>query len=134
MSLFTRSKTMAVLLLLAVFLAGGVAGWALGSHAHMPRPGGRGPDAMTGFLARRLDLSDSQRDSVRAIFARYDPEIRSLLNAVRPRMDSVRAALHAEIDAQLTPTQREQHARLLAELEHHRQGRARGDSMKEGPH
>lgn len=134
MSLFTRSRAMAVLLLLAVFLAGGVAGWVLGSRAHMPRPGGRGPDAMTAFLTHRLDLSDTQRDSVRAIFARYDPEIRSLLNAVRPRMDSVRAALHAEIDAQLTPAQREQHARLLAELEHHRQQRGRGDSIKEGPH
>ncbi len=134
MSLFTRSRTLAALLLVAVFVAGGVAGWALGSKAHLPRSGGRGPDAMTAFLARRLNLSDSQRDSVRAIFARYNPEMRSLLNAVRPRMDSVRTALHAEIDAQLTPAQREHHARLRAELEHHRQGRSRGDSNRERSH
>ena len=130
MTLFTRSKTLAVTLLLAVFAAGGVAGWALGSRASMPRPGGRGPDAMAAFLTRRLDLSDVQRDSVRAILARHDPEVRAILSVVRPRMDSLRTALHAEIDAQLTPAQRELHARLMAELEHHRQEREHRDSAK----
>lgn len=136
MTLFTRSKTLAVALLLAVLVAGGVAGWALGSRSSMPRPGGRGPDAMAAFLTRRLNLSDVQRDSVHAIFARHDPEMRALLSVVRPRMDSLRAALHAEIAAQLNPAQREQHARLMAELEHHRQGRERRDSTKprEGQH
>jgi hypothetical protein len=136
MTLFTRSKTLAVTLLLAVFMAGGVAGWAFGSRYSMPRPGGRGPDAMAGFLTRRLNLSDAQRDSVRAILARHDPEMRAILGVVRPRMDSLRAALHAEIAAQLTPAQRERHARLMAELEHHRQERERRDSTSstEGPH
>ncbi len=136
MTLFTRSKTLAVTLLLAVFVAGGVAGWAFGSRSSMPRPGGRGPDAMAGFLTRRLDLSAAQRDSVRTILARHDPDMRAILGVVRPRMDSLRAALHAEIAAQLTPAQREQHARLMAELAHHRQERGRRDSTtpKEGPH
>jgi hypothetical protein len=136
MSLLTRSKTLAVTLLLAVFVAGGVAGWALGSRHSMPRPGGRGPDAMAAFLTRRLDLSATQRDSVRTILARHDPEMRGILRVIRPRMDSLRAALHAEIAAQLTPAQRRQHARLMAELEHHRQERGRRNSTptKEGPH
>ncbi len=136
MTLFTRSKTLAVTLLLAVFVAGGVSGWALGARASVPRPGGRGPDAMAAFLARRLHLTDAQHDSVRAIFTRHDPEIRVILGAVRPRMDSLRTVLHAEIDAQLTPAQREQHARLVAELAHHRQERGRRDSTTttEGPH
>jgi uncharacterized membrane protein len=136
MSLFTRSKTLAVLLLLAVFVAGGVAGWTFGSRYSMPGPGGRGPEAMAGFLTRRLDLSAAQRESVRTIFARHDPEMRAILSLIRPRMDSLRAALHAEIAAQLTPAQREQHARLMAELEHHRQERGRRDSTTttEGPH
>jgi hypothetical protein len=91
---------------------------------------------MAAFLTRRLGLSDAQRDSVRAIFARHDPEMRAILSVVRPRMDSMRQALHAEIAAQLTPAQREQHARLMAELEHHRQDRGRRDtdSNREGPH
>lgn len=136
MTLFTRSKTMAILLLFAVFAAGGVAGWALGSRASMPRSGGRGPDAMAAFLARRLDLTPVQRDSVRAILARHDPEVRTILSMVRPRMDSLRTALHAEIDAQLTPAQRDLHARLMAELEHHRLEREHRDSTThmEGPH
>jgi heavy-metal resistance protein len=135
MTLFTRSKTLAVLLLVAVFLAGGISGWALGSRASMPHPGGRGPDAMAAFLTHRLHLSDTQRDSVRAIFARHDPEMRAILGDVRPRMDSLRAVLHAEIAAQLTPAQREEHARLMAELEHHRQRERRDSTMpKEGPH
>jgi hypothetical protein len=50
-------------------------------------------------------------------------------------MDSLRALLHAEIAAQLTPAQREDHARLMAELEHHRQRERRDSTMpKEGPH
>src|SRR5262245_23591576 len=136
MTLFSRSKTLAILLLVAVFLAGGLGGWALGSHHAMPHPGGRGPDAMAGFLTRRLHLSDAQRDSVRAIFARHDPEMRAILGEVRPRMDSLRAKLHAEIAAQLTPAQREEHQRLMAELEHHRQERERRDTItpREGPH
>ena len=136
MTLFSRSKTLAVFLLVAVFLAGGIAGWALGSRSARPRPGGRGPDAMAGFLSHRLHLSDAQRNSVRAIFARHDPEMRAILGDVRPRMDSLRAALHAEIAAQLTPAQREEHARLMAELEHHRHERERRDSItpREGPH
>jgi uncharacterized membrane protein len=136
MTLFTRSKTLAVTLLVAVFLAGGVAGWAFGTRSSMPRPGGRGPDAMAAFLTRRLSLSDAQRDSVRVILARHDPEMRAILSVVRPRMDSMREVLHAEIAAQLTPAQREQHARLMAELEHHRQERERRDtnSNREGPH
>ena len=136
MTLFTRSKALAITLLVAVFMAGGVAGWAFGSRSSMPRPGGRGPDAMAAFLTRRLSLSDAQRDSVRAIFARHDPEMGAILSVVRPRMDSMRQALHAEIAAQLTPAQRERYARLMAELTHHRQGRGHRDttSPREGPH
>jgi hypothetical protein len=136
MTLFSRSKTLAVFLLVAVFLAGAVTGWALGSRSAMPHPGGRGPDAMAAFLTHRLHLSDAQRDSVRAIFARHDPEMRAILSDVQPRMDSLRAKLQAEIAAQLTPAQREEHARLMTELEHHRQQRERRDSTTptEGPH
>jgi hypothetical protein len=61
--------------------------------------------------------------------------MRAILSDVRPRMDSLRAVLHAEIAAQLTPAQREEHARLMAELEHHRQRERRDSTMpKEGPH
>jgi len=128
MTLFTRSKALAVTLLLAVFLAGGAAGWALGTRFPHRRPPGRGPEAMAAFLYRRLDLSATQRDSVREIFARHHPEVRAIYSSLRPRMDSLRAVLRGEINAQLTPAQRERYARLLNEIEHQHERHEHRDS------
>jgi Spy/CpxP family protein refolding chaperone len=58
------------------------------------------------FLKRRLDLTPTQVDSVRAIFERHRPQMEALWREMRPRFDSVRAAVDAEIGAQLTPAQR----------------------------
>jgi hypothetical protein len=125
-----RSKLSAVALLAVVFLAGGAAGWFLRESAdHNDRPRGRGPDAMVAYLTRELKLSPSQADSVRAAFARHRLEIQALWGQVRPRFDSIKAVVRAEIDAQLTPEQRAQHQRLVEEAEHHR----RGDSTKAKP-
>lgn len=128
--MLNRPKLAAVGLLAAVFAAGGLAGW--GGHQaadrddHRPRR--RGPDAMVAYLARELDLSDGQRDSVRAIFARHRPETDALWAQVRPRFDSIKTRMRAEIDAQLTPEQRARHQQLIDKAEHHR--RERGDSTK----
>lgn len=125
-----KSKLAAVALLASVFAAGGLAGW--GGHEAADREdrprGRRGPDAMVAYLGRELDLSPAQRDSVRAIFARHKPETEALWAQVRPRFDSIKARMRAEIDAQLTAAQREQHQRLIDKAEHHR--RERADSTK----
>jgi Spy/CpxP family protein refolding chaperone len=117
--MFTRSKIWAIALLLAVFIAGGAAGWA--APAWLRRGGprmGRSPTAMAQFLARRLDLSPAQQDSVRAILVRSNAQQQAIWGEVRPRFDSLRSAVRAEINALLTPEQRERHKRLLDELEH----------------
>ena len=129
--MLNRSKLAAVGLLAAVFLAGGLAGWggreAAERDGRRGRGGGRrGPDAMVAYLSRELDLSDAQRDSVRAIFARHRPETDSLWARVRPRFDSIKAKMRAEIDAQLTPEQRARHQQLIDQAEHHRRERAEG--------
>jgi len=125
-----RSKWSAVALLAAVFIAGGAAGWLIhDSTAHEGRPRGRGPDAMVAYLARELNLTPAQADSVRAIFARHRPEIEALGAQVRPRFDSIKTVVRAEIDAQLTPEQRAKHQRLVEDAEHHR----KGDSTKAKP-
>jgi len=125
-----RSKLSAVALLAVVFLAGGAAGWGLSEVTERDdRPKGRGPDAMVAYMTRELKLSPAQADSVRAAFARHRPEIQALWGQVRPRFDSIKAVVRAEIDAQLTPEQRAQHQRLVEEAEHHR----RGDSTKAKP-
>ena len=127
--MLNRSKLAAVGLLAAVFLAGGLAGWGGRDAADRDRGRGRhGPDAMVAYLGRELDLTSAQRESVRAILDRHRPETEALWAQVRPRFDSIKTRVRAEIDAQLTPAQREKHQRLIDEAEHHR--REREDSTK----
>ena len=134
--MLNRSKLAAVGLLSAVFLAGGLAGWggheAAARAAGGGRPRRRGPDAMVGYLTRELKLSDAQRDSVRAIFARHRPETDSLWAQVRPRFDSIKTRMRAEIDAVLTPEQRTLHQQLIERAEHHRMERGGGARATEG--
>ena len=128
--MLNRSKLSAVTLLAVVFIAGGAAGWLLReSTGHEGRGRGHGPDAMVAYLSRELKLTPAQTDSVRAIFARHRPEIEALWGQVRPRFDSIKTVVRAEIDGQLTPDQRAKHQRLVEEAEHHR----RGDSTKAKP-
>ena len=117
--MFSRSKAWAVALLAAVFVAGGAAGWVVASRSARPFPRmGRGPDGMAAYLARRLDLSPNQRDSVRAVIGRHHADMEAIWRGVRPRLDSLRAVVNEEIRTQLTPVQQERYTRLLAELEH----------------
>jgi len=130
MPMLNRSKLSAVALLAAVFIAGGGAGWLVrDSTGRDGRPRRRGPDAMVAHLTRELKLTPAQSDSVRAIFVRHRPEIEAFWGQVRPRFDSLKTRMRAEIDAQLTPEQRAQHQRLVEEAEHHR----KGDSTKAKP-
>jgi hypothetical protein len=132
-----RSRTWAVALLAAVFLAGGAAGWALAKRrpADPPRPGG-GPDAIASFLGRRLDLTPAQQESVRAVFVRHHEEMQAIWGTVRPRLDSLRTVVRTEVNAQLTPDQQARYARLLADLEHQHDERGRRDTStsKQGQH
>lgn len=138
--MLNKSKLAAVGLLASVFLAGGLAGWGGREAAGRDtdgrrdgRGGRRGPEAMVAYLSRELDLSDAQRDSVRAIFARHRPETDSLWARVRPRFDSIKVRMRAEINAVLTPEQRSRHQQLIDQAEHHRKGRGE-DRGGEGRH
>lgn len=121
--MFSQSRIWAAALLVAVFAAGGATGWAVSRSTTLSQPPrGGGPDALTAYLARRLDLDAAQQDAVRAVLTRHHAEMQAIMSAVRPRLDSLRTTVRAEITAQLTPPQRERYARLLAELEHQRNG------------
>ena len=127
--MLNRSKLAALMLLAAVFVAGAAAGWGVREgtdHRGRGRGRGGGPDAMVNHLGRELDLTPAQRDSVRAIFARHHPEIEALWAEVRPRFDSIKARVRAEISGQLTADQQTRYQRLLDDAEHRR----RGDSAK----
>lgn len=128
-----RSRTWAVALLTAVFLAGGAAGWALAKRGAADPPRGGGPDAIASYLGRRLDLTPVQRESVRAVFVRHHEEMQAIWGTVRPRLDSLRTVVRTEVNAQLTPDQQARYARLLADLEHQHDQRARRDSTPPKP-
>lgn len=131
--MLNRSKLAAVGLLAAVFLAGGLAGWGGREATGRDRGRGRrGPDALVSYLSRELDLSSAQRDSVRAIIARHRPETDALWAQVRPRFDSIKTRMRAEIDAQLTPSQRVKHQQLIDRDEHHRMEREDSGKGKAG--
>ena len=134
--MLNKSKLAAVGLLAAVFMAGGLAGWGGREAAEREGrgPHSRDPDAIVAFLGKRLDLSSAQRDSVRAIFVRHRPETDALWAQVRPRFDSIKARMRAEIDAQLTPSQRVKHQQLIEEAAHHRRERDDSSNTAKGSH
>ncbi len=124
--MFNRSKVWAITLLVAVALAGLVAGaalegWAAGRHRHHDAH-----ETYSGYLARKLGLSPAQHDSVVAILRRHRPEIRALFLTIRPALDTARARVADEIRLILTPAQRETYQRLL---DRDRAERARADSV-----
>ncbi|HYL21001.1 MAG TPA: periplasmic heavy metal sensor [Gemmatimonadales bacterium] len=137
-----QSPGWAVATLLAIFVAGGLVGWGIGmrtGHRGVggPRWGrgreGGGPGAPGGgvhsFLKRELDLTPAQEDSVRAIFARHRPQMEALWRQMRPRFDSVRAAIDSEISGQLTPAQRTK----FQELERRMEERLRREPKPDSP-
>ncbi|OLC45641.1 MAG: hypothetical protein DMD29_01755 [Gemmatimonadetes bacterium] len=129
--MFNRSKAWAAVLLAAVFVAGGAAGWGIAAWRD-PRGHRGGPDAMVNYLDDHLRLSAAQKDSVRAVLARHRPEMEALWREVHPRFDSIRTVIRSEISRQLTPGQRDEYVRLLAEQEHQHQKQDSANANRDG--
>jgi Spy/CpxP family protein refolding chaperone len=117
-----KSKVLAVALLAAVFGAGAVSGWAVQAWADSrpAKPGPRGSERTVLFLSGELDLTAAQQDSVRAVFARYKGAMDNVWRDVRPRFDSVRALVRAEVITHLTPAQQERYRELMAKKDEER--------------
>jgi Spy/CpxP family protein refolding chaperone len=122
----SKSRVTAVGLLVAVAVAGFAAGFATSSWAGGKR-NGRERQGWSSHLTRELGLTPQQSDSVKAILRRRRPEMRAVFETVRPRMDSVRQHINAEIRAVLTPEQRGAFEAML-ERERARVERWRADS------
>jgi hypothetical protein len=117
-----RPKAWAIALLAVVFVTGAAGGWGLRAWtAEARRPRHRDPRAIVADLAKQLGLAPAQRESVRAVFDRHRGEMDSLWRAARPRIDSIRTVMQAEIGAQLTPTQQGRFRELVARHERQRQ-------------
>ncbi len=109
MTMLTRPK--AIFYLLAVFLAGGIAGGVAGYHWHKWRPPGP-PDRqkmlayMESFLSRKLDLTRDQSAALRPALEQAATAFVVISDESRCRMDEVIRKLHTQLDPFLTPAQR----------------------------
>lgn len=111
--MLTKSKLLAVGLLLAVAGAGFASGHATATWRNGADCGrGRERWSFSGMLQDSLGLTDAQRDSVRALLTRHRSGMRAIFETVRPQMDSVRSLINDEIAATLTPEQRRRFAEL----------------------
>lgn len=109
----TRLKIL--LVLVAVFVLGGVTGASLASFYRLrgghERPEGRGggrgkrEDKIFENMRRDLSLSEQQATEIRAILDQTRNDYRALRAEVRPRYDAVRQNARTRIRALLTPEQ-----------------------------
>lgn len=118
------SRGRATVLLIAVFLAGVLAGAGALAMSRGPLGGHprHGPSDFVDRLSHDLALSPAQRDSVGAILTRRRTSMDSLWREVGPRFETLRMTVRSEIRSQLTPDQQ----RKFAEMN------KRSDSMR-GP-
>jgi len=118
-----RVRVQGILLLVIVFIAGGIAGALIdrGTSKRDRRPmkdrlesrvDGPGQPGEFPRFFRDLDLTDSQRDQIRTIFERHRPIIDSLMEDAMPKIHALRDSADAEISALLTPEQRDKFEKL----------------------
>lgn len=133
----TNTRTAAVVVVIAAFLAGVVAGvggefaWLVHNRRIIPRPGT--PRNMTKHLVDRLDrelhFDDKQRAAVTTIIDSRRQRIDTIWSSVRPAVDKEIDATNAEIDKVLTPEQREKFKALQAKM----RSRSRRGAPPAGP-
>src|SRR5712691_9626482 len=116
------------LVLLVVFVLGGVTGAALGglyrSRASSERPE-KAMHERFEKMRRELNLTDEQTKSVSAILDETRNEYRSLRAELRPRFDEPRQKARTRIRALLTPDQQQKFDALVAQQDAQREGEQR---------
>ena len=99
-------------LLIAVFLAGGLVGGVV-ARLRPPMMSGRDATGMIRHMTEELDLTQVQQDSIKAVLERYRPAMDSAWAEVRPRIETVRARIRSDIAAQLTAEQRTKYEEMM---------------------
>ncbi|MGD2134720.1 MAG: hypothetical protein PVF27_01115 [Gemmatimonadales bacterium] len=117
--MFSRSKAQAVSLLVATFLVGAaLGGLALAAWSddddHRRDDRGRERMSYSERLARELDLSPAQRESVEVFLDRQQDAMRDLWQEVGPRFDTLRMQIRTEIMTVLDSAQRARFQDLIA--------------------
>ena len=127
------SKTKAMSLLVAVFVAGLLLGWV--AHATSVKERLIAPqdvEALMRRFSKELDLTADQEDSVRAILSRRQQDSRVISLETRPRYQALRDRAKTEIEMLLTPDQKVRYQALNAEMDREleRLRRARGNETQ----
>lgn len=107
-----RGPLIAALMLLLTALLGAVVGVSLDRRFFQPGHQGalgprfgRPPGAFRDRMARELELSPTQRESVDSIMDRSLREICTVQDEVQPRLDSLSNRMRREVEQVLTPDQ-----------------------------
>ena len=116
----TRRATVLLIATFALGAAAGAAAMAYRTRTPEPPPGRRSAWYLD-RLTRNLDLTPVQQDSVRAVLDRYTPAMESLMSEIRPRLDTVRTAMRAEIAHFLDPRQQKEYEQMRQKRERERQ-------------
>lgn len=107
------------LVILGVFVLGGLTGAALDSVYRLKASGGRGGGEVRRDRMERmksdLNLTDSQAEQIRAILDQTRNEYQALRKEVRPRYDALRQQARIKIRALLTPEQQQKFDAKVAE-------------------
>ncbi len=126
--IFASGKARAVLLLVSAMLIGiglGLVGSAWAREGGLMGKGSadRKAGSYLTRLSEELDLTPTQRDSVSAVLQRYGPQMDSVWAEVRPRFETVRAAMRSEIERQLTPEQQRKYEEMRRKRHGDRHGK-----------
>jgi Spy/CpxP family protein refolding chaperone len=126
-----RSKWLALVLLIGVFIAGGAIGVAA-DRAIEHRHGHHGPPgSQLDRMARELDLTAAQRAQFDTILEKRRTQMRTLFAPIRPQMDSLMAlgkvigdSTHQQLRRILNPDQQAKFDKL------HQEAMKRGDEAR----
>jgi len=111
------------LIVLGIFVLGGVTGAALDSVYRLKASSGRGPE-MRGARGDKdklermksdLNLTDNQAAQIRTVLDETRNSYRALRNEVRPRFDAIRQEARTKIRALLNPEQQQKFDARVAE-------------------
>jgi Spy/CpxP family protein refolding chaperone len=115
------ARVLALVVLLTIGLAGLAGGVALDRYVILPRRfgirppsdirapffGPRGRQAFADRLHQYLELTPDQRTRFDSLMDREERELRAARSVAQPRIDSIVSETRREVDAILTPAQRE---------------------------
>ncbi len=116
-----KYKFWVIFSVLVAFVAGLVGGFWLERYLALkkrPPSGARPPREAVHFptldeMSRELELTADQQEEIRKVFERNDGRLKELRSEMHSRLTEIRAKLKTELDAVLTPAQRDKFEAMI---------------------